>query len=130
MNTHDLAEILERLAAVLRREPDQPLGTLLKGLGIVRPGRRGASSPSTVGPATADLSRMSRAEMQAFLKDRANFRTKKDLVAFLRAREVAVTERMRVQDVRDQALRILYDIPKGREELRTYGTTAPEKGDL
>lgn len=129
MKTHELADTLERLAAALRREPDQPLGDLLKGLGVERPRRRRIPAQPAVDVTTVDLSQMSREEMEEFLKGRTNFRTKKDLVAFLRAREVAVTEKMRTRDIRDHALRILHDIPRSRDELRRYGTTAQEEAD-
>jgi hypothetical protein len=115
--THELADLLGRLAEALREAPELSLADALKGFGIAPP-RRPRRVPPTEPLPPLEPSGLSRDELAAALQDKRRFRTKKALVEFARQHGVAVAERDRIAAIAAQILRVLYDIPQERSALR------------
>ncbi len=118
MRTHEFAEWLGKLRATLLEGPDLPLADLLKALGVERPksARRPRQPAEPLPP--LDITVLSREELAAALQDKRRFRTKRALVEFARQQSVPASEKDRVAAIIGQILRVLYDIPRERTELR------------
>lgn len=118
MTTHELAEFLGKLTEALRGGPDLSVADVLKELGLRPPAaKRRERAPAAPLP-PVDPAALGREEMAAILQDKRRFRTKKALVEFARQHHVAVSEKDRIAGIIGQILRVLYDLPQERSELR------------
>lgn len=118
ITTHELAEFLGTLTDALREAPNLPVADFLKELGLRPPvAKRRERIPSEPLP-PIDPAALGREEMAAILQDRRRFRTKRALVEFARQHGVAVSEKDRIVGIIGQILRVLYDVPQERSDLR------------